>query len=380
MRTSTITEQYVISRRRMVYFGLWMIIPFSCLAIHETLLVPPTLILFLIGTIVLFIFSKTISPSIITLIPIICVSYFALSQPLIGAPFERFMGVLLGICYFVITGFFANQLSSQDLLKLSDRFIIYSAIILTAECVWRITHPDLAQLSQAAGALNWLYQYKFTSFMYSESNATGIHIITILFYVLYQEVERGRKWTKTKWLFVLLLVLTFSRAALVGLVIGWVYMKYLRKRNILFNLSNLLIAAALLFLTYQFYLKPKIEGDLSLKSKLEIIDIVRNYFANASLQEWLFGIGFSNSVDRLGIYAHNFAMVLLIESGVIGLTLMLLLFVEFILITKKKALLILVPFIITTLSASIMFIPFFYITIALIYFTENESKTTYKLS
>lgn len=379
MSASTINEQYVIPRSRMIYFGFWMIIPFSCLAIHETLLIPPTLILFLIGTSLLFTFSKSISSSLVTLIPIICVCYFTLSQILIGAPFERFMGVVLGICYFIVITLFGRELSYAQLLKLSNKYILYSTLLLTAECAWRITHPDLAQLSQAKDGLGWIYQYKFTSFMYSESNATGIHVITLLFYVLYQQVEYGYKRTKTKWVLILLLILTFSRAAIAGAAIGWLYIKYLRKSNVIFNLANLLIVSAFLFFVYQYYLKPKLEDDLSLKSKFEIADIIKNYFANASLAEWLFGIGFSNSIERLGIYAHNFEMVLLIESGLIGLTLIFFLFLSFVFATQKKALFILVPFLITTLSASIMFIPFFYVAIALIYFTENKSKNSIKL-
>ena len=372
MTTSTLGEQFIISRSQMIYLGFWLIVPFSCLAIHETLPIPPTLILFALGSIILFTYSKTISTSIVTLIPITCVLYFALSQALIGAPVERFVGVVFAICYFLIPAFFGKNLTSEELFKLSDRYILLSTLLLTAECVWRITHPDLAQLSQAKDGLGWIYQYKFTSFMYSESNATGIHVIVVLFYVLYQESEHDRKWTKTKWLLVFLLVLTFSRAAIVGAVIGWIYIRYLRKRNIIFLLANLVIISTFSFGIYQFYLKAKIANDLSLKSKFEIIDIVNNYFANASIPELLFGIGFSNSIERLGIYAHNFEMVMLIESGILGLMLMGLLFLNFALATRQKALYILVPFLVTTLSASIMFIPFFYATIALIYFIEKQ--------
>lgn len=216
--------------------------------------------------------------------------------------------------------------------------------------------------------------YKYASFMYADSNGTAIHIVVILFYILYLEEVHTQKWRKSKLILVVLLLLTFSRAAWLGAVLGWIYVRFLQQKKFSFYLLNFTALVFLASLVYIFYLREKIETDLSFQSKFEIVEIVLSHFKNATLVEWLLGIGFSNSLTVLDIYAHNFEMVFLIESGVIGFLLMALCFTNFIYITHRKALFIIVPFLITTLSSTIIFMPFFYVAIAMIY-VKQRGKT-----
>jgi hypothetical protein len=101
---------------------------------------------------------------------------------------------------------------------------------------------------------------------------------------------------------------------------------------------------------------------------------VSKYLSNASFNEILFGIGFSNSSERLGIYAHNFFMVFFIESGFIGLFLIILLLIQITFATNKRALFIIIPFLITTLSSTITFMPFLYVAVGLIFLEERDKR------
>lgn len=369
---SDINSSFTLERRKLTYFGFWLIIPFCSIAIHESLPVPPTLILFIIGSIILLVSTKIRILKIVDL-PLICVAYFLISQILIQAPFSRYMGVILAILYFVVTISFGFNLSNNERRTLIDQLFMYSIIMLLIECIWRYTHPstDFSHF-EGTGDVRWIYQYKMEGLMYSDSNVVGFHVMVLFFFLLYDQEVNGVKRNKTKILLLVLLFLSISRAAWIGTAIGWIYVKFLRRKKLDFYIANLIFFSLFSIVIYIFLLQERIQSDLSFQSKLEIIDIVINYFSHATLPELTFGIGFSNTLERLGIYAHNFFMVFLIESGWIGLILMILFFLQLVIITKRKALFILIPFCISTLSNTVTFMPYFYVIMGLIYIDQHE--------
>jgi hypothetical protein len=364
---------FVIGRQKLMHFALGLIIPFCSFTSHTILAIPPTLVLFFIGTILLFSFNRTIYISNSLIIPFIAIVYFMVTQTIIGAPLSRYMGVIFAICYYVVVVFFAQQLTFSKLKSLSSKFITYSTFLLIAECIWRLMHPqtDYAVFEES-GDPRWIYQYKFGGLMYVDSNAVAIHIIIILFFIFYMEIEHGQHWTKSKIILIALLILTFSRAGWIGAFLGWIYIRFLRKQKLELYLIYFFLFSIGLILFYKLYLQQKIESDLSFQSKLDIIKVVHTYISNASLNELFFGIGFSNSSDRLGIYAHNFFMVFFIESGIIGLLIIISLFVQLTIATRKRALFIIIPFLITTLSSTITFMPFLYVSLALIFLLKKN--------
>lgn len=366
---------FIVKQHQIVYFGLWLIVPFCSLISHTVIPIPPTLILFLFGAVLLFALmaGQKIYERNVIAFPVFAIAYYFISQTMMAAPFERYVGVVLAIAYFPVVASFGNAISADKRLELTEKFISFSVIILIIECVWRITHPESRYAVYAGtGDVRWIYQYKVGGIMYSDSNVVSFHILTIFFFVLYMEREEGMKFRKTKFILLALLLLTFSRAAWIGTAIGYIYIRYLRKKPIHFYLINLIAIGILTFFFYQFYLKEKISTDPSFKSKINIAHAVIEYFSEASFLELVFGVGFSNSIDRLGIYAHNFFIVYLIESGIIGLVVVLLLFLHFIFITRGKALFVLVPFFITTLSNTVTFMPYFYVMMALIYVGQSQ--------
>lgn len=366
---------FVIARQKLLYFALALIIPFCSFTSHTILIVPPTLVLFVIGSTLLFSFNEKIYISNSQIIPVIAIAYFLVTQTIIGAPIGRYMGVVFAIGYYIIVVAYAQQLMRPKLNSLISKFITYSTLLLIVECIWRITHPETEYaVFEENGDPRWIYQYKFGGLMYVDSNAVAIHIIIILFFIYYMEIEHGERWTKSKIILIILLILTFSRAGWVGALLGWIYVRFLRKQKLEFYLVNFIFFSIVLTLFYKLYLQQKIESDLSFQSKLDIIQVVYKYISNASLNEIIFGIGFSNSSERLGIYAHNFFMVFFIESGIIGLFIIILLFIQLTVATNKRALFIIVPFLITTLSSTITFMPFLYVSLALIFILKKPEN------
>lgn len=360
-------------RSKFIYLGLWLIIPFCSFTSHTIVPVPPTLILFFIGSIILVTLHPRVHISSVYSIPLLCVSYYLLSQMSIGAPAGRYIGVVAAICYFIVTVAFAFNLDNHSRDKLISKFINYSTVLLIVECIWRLLHPRTEYaVFDGSDDNRWIYQYKFGGLMYTDSNAVGIHIIILLFFIYYLEKEQKASWPKVKIILLILLALTFSRAAWFGFIVGWIYMRYLQNRRLGFYIVNLIVFITAGILLYKFYLQAKISSDLSYQSKFDIIGTVLRHFEDISRSELLIGIGFSNSLERMGVYAHNFFMVFLIESGVIGLFFIVLLLLQFTISTRMKALYVLVPFLITTLSSTITFMPFFYVVIALIFVFENK--------
>lgn len=88
----------------IAWWGFWLIIPFCSFTCHTYLWIPPTAVLFLIGCLIMIpLLADRIYHPTKLILPCILIVYFFISQLLMGAPIKHFMGVILAICYFIIT-------------------------------------------------------------------------------------------------------------------------------------------------------------------------------------------------------------------------------------------------------------------------------------
>jgi hypothetical protein len=241
------SNEFVFNRQTLIYIGLWFVITFCSLTSHTVVPIPPTLILFFVGTLFLICFSRKLYISNTLILPTICVFYFFTSQTIIAAPFTRYMGVIFAIAYYIIVVTFGYQTSAEKRKLLITKFITFSSVILLIECLWRLAHPNTEYtVFEQTNDPRWIYQYKFGGLMYVDSNAVAIHIIIVLFFIFYMELEHRERWTKTKLLLIILLVLTFSRAGWVGAFLGWIYIRFLRKQKLEFYIVNLVAFSLIL--------------------------------------------------------------------------------------------------------------------------------------
>jgi hypothetical protein len=352
-------------REQLAYIAFCFIIPFAGFVSHTVVPLPPTVVFLVVGSFFLIIFSfatgKVLNVTV-TALPIVFVLYVAVSQTMIDAPVTHYFGVAL----------WGGYLQPHQREKLVERFVVLSVIFLTAEVAYRIMYPDPDYAIYPWGHPLWIYKYKLKGLMYTDSNGTAIHIVVLLFYLVARELKGVGNYRWLKVILIVLLVLTFSRAAWIGAFMGWVYIKLFYERSPITIFHNLMIFFIIALIGYFFVLQPLIADDASFRSKFMIAGKVMHHLMNASPQEILFGIGFSRSLDVLNDYAHNFLMVFLVESGIIGMLMMVAIFCHFILITRKRASVIIVPFIFTTLSSTLTFIPFFYLIIGLLYLDEQD--------
>ncbi|WP_139827967.1 O-antigen ligase family protein [Marivirga sericea] len=346
---------------------------------HTLLSIPPTIFLFLIS---MFFLTLTLinKPRIeyhnILFIPILFIIYLLTTQPFFFPSLHRVFGLLCSFLYIVPVVYFGSKLKTQELEKVINFFIIFSFIILVSEGISRLIDPEMKYAQFKGVDSRWIYMYKFDGIMYTDSNATGLHIICLFFFILYWAREREKKFLFIRWGLIILLIFTFSRAAWLGAIIGLIYIygfkgKYFKRFIIFMSTSGIIVA----FLGIGY---SKISGDISFLSKLYILETTYDYLKSADIMNLIFGVGFFKSEEVLGIYGHNIFIVFLLESGIIGLTFILMLFSSFVYYTRKKALWVLIPYLVTSFSAITTFVPYLYGTVGLIYLIEQSKLNRHK--
>jgi len=148
---------------------------------------------------------------------------------------------------------------------------------------------------------------------------------------------------------------------------------YFRKIRILTVVSLLVILPT----SYYILNINLIEYFLTDGSFLTKIDILRNtvlFVNNANFSEFLFGIGFGNAQEYIGIWAHNYFVTYFIETGVIGLILNIIMLVKLLSMGKYENRYLLLFLAITGLSFVPYTLTYFFVANAIIIVLENRKK------
>ncbi|WP_370555754.1 hypothetical protein NMD86_11495 [Edwardsiella tarda] len=199
--------------------------------------------------------------------------------------------------------------------------------------------------------------------MYLDSNYVGIESVFILsvFLYLFRDCSlRGAVLISYGGVLVSLLVgvaLTFSRSAYLAVTL-LILMNFIFRSRILTSLSFFLVPLTFLILTY--LISTEYSHDLSFESKFRILIYAYDYISSANVSSILLGVGLGNSVDVIGIGSHNLIITFLIETGVIGLLLFLIMLSWVCLPLKSDALLVVLPFFIASMSLGTTALPYFF--------------------
>lgn len=330
---------------------------------------------------VYFIFALAIAISLVTfftsatgfdqilLLPGLMLCYVLVTQPFLNPDPSSFIGIVFSILFFFATIFLLKKSRDRkELIFYGESFIRFSTLLLIVEAAWRMTHPqrviDLNK-GDVTDQVPWIYQYKFGSIMFGDSNFVGLFIIVILFFAIYLTTETGKSYRLLKWILVSLLFVTFSRSAWIAAILAWLIIKYVKKVSVRAVVGVILISIAI------FISLKLVASDMSFLSKFEILRGFSWYLSQASLTQLLFGIGFGNTFDLLHIGAHNVLITFAMESGVIGCGIFIFLVYSLWRVTKGKGKYVIVPYIVASLSAFSHANPYFFVAIALIYFFEK---------
>ena len=100
--------------------------------------------------------------------------------------------------------------------------------------------------------------------------------------------------------------------------------------------------------------------DASFATKFHIVYATISYIQTSSLMKILFGVGLGNSINSLGIGAHNFFIVYFIETGLFGLILICTFWWILLKRSQYKIGIVLFPFLISGLSFAPIIVPYLY--------------------
>jgi hypothetical protein len=280
-----------------------------------------------------------------------------------GASINLFLGLL---AYIFIR--LAKKNIRQGHYNVIINMMIYITLILTTgDTIYRLLNPSFDVTTPYLES-KWFYYYKVNTVMFADSNTTGLILIILYFFIIQLEKFNTlninvKKIKYIKMLLIILLIVSFSRAAHTAFILGSLYEKYhIQNKNyfiIFLKYAMIPIVFAIAFLIFSYLYIT----DLSFQSKFEIINIAINVYKEFSLYNKIFGIGFLKWEDVLGIYTHNIFITYIIQTGSIGLFL----FILFIISTFRKAKYIWIPIIIVSLSFfSYLGTPFLFVPLAII--------------
>lgn len=291
---------------------------------------------------------------------------------IVNGEFNTILNVLISLIYFFMTLQLIYNLSSEKLYKISNKFIFFSILVLIVEMTLRILNPTYEINGQYLTGNVEFYAYKMNSFLYQDSNYVGAYIVSLFFFAFYLDGIRPHKKYKIAMLILFLLcVFTFSRASILTIILFFPFFWTLKKlKTIKFSILFIIVLIPIIMFLYN--IENVFLNDGSFISKLGIIELTLNHIRNSDLSTILLGVGFGNSHYYLGIGAHNIFVTYLIESGIIGISFLVILWVLIVFKTNFSAIIIVIPVLFNGMSLSSHATPYLYAIFAIILVLSNR--------
>lgn len=302
---------------------------------------------------------------------------FLLSQ-FLGLHFNKFyfnnnVNILSPLLFFIswFLSFFLLQglpyIPKERRIIIYNKLIKYSIIFFILEFITR--------LFLYQGNKEFIYAFK-KSFFYFDSNFTGLVILSILAFSLYIEY-RLKIANKTKYILLLLIILTLSRSAIftsfILIIITNNYLLNFKSKSY-FLLSIILIIFSYMSIEYIFFSGNYQSIDGSFNSKFYIVKEAFHLYSTLPIENKLFGIGLGNTDLFLNIFAHNIFVTMFLEFGIIGSLLFIIFIIYSLFNSNHYCLFIWFPILIAGISLFGAYSPYLFIINAIIYFEENYYK------
>lgn len=300
-----------------IYIGFVL---FSTIFFIKYILIKPVYIIILLLVFWGVFFKKYRINMAYILISYFFISYLVYHLFYIGSDYGMVFNAIISILVFPIFYYILSR-NGIDHIKF---FLNLSIIYLTVEMVWRITHPiyEINNIETVSEDGGWYYPFKFNSFIFTDSNFVALHIVCLIFIALLYRLK-----THTFLLFILVL-LTFSRSGILGsiLIILYFILDGSKYRVLFKPLFFIFLVISFLYLLINISLLT----DGSFLSKFYIYDVSIGYALRYfTLSDYFLGVGLANSYDLIHIGAHSIWVILLFETGVVGLAVYLIYFSSF---------------------------------------------------
>ncbi len=254
------------------------------------------------------------------LLLIFFIFYFFI-QLIMSAKISVFFNTFLMFFTFSILYSSLCQYNSGSIKNIAYKFVVFSAIILGLETLYRFSFPIYLNDIYLNGLELYLYPFKRNSPMFVDSNYTCIVAINSL--MLFNFGIISIKDNKILYLIImLLLILTFSRAAIIGYILTSTIFFFLdfEKNKVKSSITVIVFLIAIIgFIVYGESINLFSSfSDGSFLSKFKLLNMMYNNFKELDVSFLLFSSGLGNSGYILeGMGAHNILVLLYTEYGVV---------------------------------------------------------------
>ena len=203
------------------------------------------------------------------------------------------------------------------------------------------------------------YLYKLGG-LFADSNSLGV-VSTCLFSIFFFAMVKNIVKTRIVVLIFIFCFFTFSRSAIIATLFLILFYNFFYKKKVIARFIFLLLSLVLLFLIFNYLMT-----DGSFISKIDIFVRTVEWLENCSVFEFIFGGGANTSIKNIGFYAHNIWSLLIVEYGMIGCILFILMMVCTCIDCGKNYFFVLLPYLIVSLSFTPIFLPFLMVSFVVI--------------
>nr|WP_294872390.1 hypothetical protein [uncultured Pedobacter sp.] len=305
--------------------------------------------------------------------------YLIVTQSFLSPDVHTVINASMSILYFIMAITLITKLETKQVIRVADFMFWVSIPLLVVESFYRITHPVFLIDTTGGSAVEvedaGIYPFKFSSIMYQDSNFVGIFIICLFFlaYYIYNYVEARKIYVYIMLLLFILILLTLARAAISSTVVFFLFF-FISKR---IGFYRTVFIFGLIGILFKLLFLQSVEEDGSLQSKFMIIERTASFIEKAPLNEIVFGVGIGNTVKYLGIGAHNFFVTYIVETGFLGLTILMFFWGYLVYCSKGKVLYVMLPFLVAGMSLAGHAIPFLYTVFAIIIKLSRDNNIIY---
>ncbi len=331
-----------------------------------------------LGFILVFLYTFLAMPQknkvTISYFELLCVILSLMSLFLaLNSPFNMVVNVFITLFSIVIVSqhFRYRSINFSSLVY----FFLFYLFFFSIEAGYRISNPIYDNVIRLSELGVGYIIYKINSIMYIDSNFVGLQILSyfcsLLFILRYESksIKKSRIIKLLLMLYFILILLTFSRAAIVGALFSIiVFYSQISKR---IRLVSFLIIPLFSFWGY-LEISEAFANDVSFNSKFHLFDSFFIYLYHADIYQILLGVGLGNAIDVIGMGAHNLMLTLIIETGLIGFTCFMSVLIFLCFKLRMDSIYIVLPFLIVSMSLSGTAIPYIMTLFYLLVLIKSE--------
>lgn len=243
----------------------------------------------------------------------------------------EFVNLFTALTAYMLMRIVSQKITRDNLIEIFYLYFKFTTVVLFFDTLYRLLHPgaptpEHEALLMQSDSLSF-YLYKFNTLMFADSNTTGlISLIALVSHLSlknkFSSIRLPKLWVYSMQL---ILLLSLSRAAILTYLLTIVvyYLASLNTRT-KFLFTPILAISIIVLIVGAYYIK-----DGSLSSKFYLLSHFYSNFFSLNERYIIFGIGFNNYQEFMGMSSHLLFLTVFLSMGLIGFFLYILFFIYY---------------------------------------------------